>query len=64
VAGGYVVFNTSLSWTDADEHLTLTAWANNLSDERYRLTFSGNSLGTYTMWSEPRTYGVKAEYKF
>jgi iron complex outermembrane receptor protein len=64
VAHGYVELNTALAWTDPKGQLTLTVWANNLTDERYRLTYSGNSLGTYTMYSEPRTYGVKAEYAF
>jgi outer membrane receptor protein involved in Fe transport len=53
-----------LAWTDSSDHLTFTVWANNLTDNRYRLTYSGNLFGTYTMYSEPRTYGAKVEYKF
>jgi iron complex outermembrane receptor protein len=64
VASGYILYNTSLSWTDPSNRVTFTGWVNNLANDRYRLTFSGNAFGTYSMYAEPRTYGAKVEYKF
>jgi iron complex outermembrane receptor protein len=64
VASGYILYNASLAWTAPGDHITFTAWGKNLADDRYRLTYSGNAFGTYTMYAEPRTWGATIEYKF
>ncbi|MFC3172797.1 TonB-dependent receptor [Novosphingobium bradum] len=64
IANGYATVNASLAWTDPADHVTVTGWVRNLTNKRYLITWSAQAFGTYSQYSEPRTYGVKLEYKF
>lgn len=62
---GYVLLNASITWSDANDNIFVRLWGNNLTDERYKLHYSGTStFGTYAPMAEPRTYGVTLGYKF
>ncbi|MET0587227.1 MAG: TonB-dependent receptor [Novosphingobium sp.] len=62
---GYVLVNASITWSDASDRIFVRLWGNNLTDERYRLHYSGTStFGTYSPMAEPRTYGATIGYKF
>lgn len=57
--------NSQASWTDPSGHYKVTAYGDNLTKVKYRITFNGNSAtGDYNSWSEPRTYGVRMGYSF
>lgn len=62
---GYVLLNASITWTDPSDTFYARIWGNNLTDERYRLHYSGTtSFGTYAPMAEPLTYGLTVGYKF
>ena len=57
--------NASLTWTDPDGHFSIGVFGNNLTDEEYRVTYSGtSSFGDYGTMAEPQTYGMRLGYKF
>lgn len=59
------LINASLTWTDPSQHFSIGVFGNNLTDEKYRVTYSGTSaFGDYGTLAEPRTYGVKMGYRF
>jgi iron complex outermembrane receptor protein len=56
-----------LTWTSPDENLRITAYGNNLTDERYitggtPLVDVTETAGT--IYNLPRTYGIEAAYRF
>lgn len=56
-----------LTWTSPDENFRITAYGNNLTDERY--ITGGTPLVDVTatagtIYNLPRTYGIEAAYKF
>ncbi|NND68300.1 MAG: TonB-dependent receptor [Halioglobus sp.] len=56
-----------LTWTSPDENIRVTAYGNNLTDERYitggtPLVDVTETAGT--IYNLPRTYGIEAAYKF
>jgi iron complex outermembrane receptor protein len=59
-----VLVNASLTWTAPGEHFSIGAFGNNLTDEEYRVTYSGGLFGDYGVLAEPMTYGMRAGYKF
>lgn len=61
---GYVLLNMQINWTDASDHMSLGVFGNNLTNQTYRLTYSGGAFGDYSSWAAPITYGVRAGYKF
>jgi iron complex outermembrane recepter protein len=61
---GYVLLNASITWTDPSDTFYARVWGNNLTDERYRLHYSGTtSFGTYSPMAEPLTFGLTLGYK-
>jgi outer membrane receptor protein involved in Fe transport len=44
--------------------MTLTVYGNNLTNKTYRLSYSGQIFGDYSVKAEPVTYGVKVGYTF
>lgn len=62
--GGYTTVNTQLNWTDSTQRFTVGAYVENVTDKRYKLVYSGSTLGDYAQYAEPRTYGVKFGYSF
>ncbi len=61
---GYELIDASLTWASASEHLSVSLWGKNLTDEAYALTGTTSSFFTYLYQSLPRTYGVEAVYRF
>ena len=71
LAGLYEVdqedLSARLTWTSKDENIRITAYGNNLTDERY--ITGGTPLVDVTatagtIYNLPRTYGIEAAYKF
>jgi iron complex outermembrane receptor protein len=62
--GAYALVNAQATWTDPSGHYRVGAFVNNLTDKRYRLTYSGGAFGDYSTWASPRTYGVRVGYEF
>ena len=64
---GYGILNARLSWTDADERLSIAVYGQNLTDVEY-YTFGQNALTTqgvaYTYLGRPREFGVSLGYRF
>jgi iron complex outermembrane receptor protein len=58
------LLNAHVSWTDPSEHFTLTVYGDNLTNQTYRLSYSGQIFGDYSVKSQPISYGVKLGYKF
>jgi iron complex outermembrane receptor protein len=61
---GYFQANATIDWTLPGDHVTVGAYVNNLTDERFRISSGANPFGTYWVLSAPRTYGVKVGYKY
>lgn len=65
IGPGHAVLNLSVTWTDPSDRYRFTVWGNNVTDQRFPITFNGNALtGDYRSWSEPATYGFRAGYSF
>ncbi|MBL8267744.1 TonB-dependent receptor [Steroidobacter sp.] len=47
-----------------NEHLTVSAYARNLLDEKYYAEPNYNVLGIYGLWGEPRTVGLRVSYNY
>jgi iron complex outermembrane receptor protein len=55
----------SVTWTDPGRHFTVAVFGTNLTDEEYRVTYSGTSnFGDYGVVAEPINYGMRIGYKF
>lgn len=64
---GYATGTARISWITPDDKLTLTAYANNVTDKQYKLhTLPGpaGATGNTVNWSEPRNYGVALTVRF
>lgn len=72
---GYSVVNARVTWTNADESIEISAWANNVFDEEYFTGGNTNSqidaIGVFpatgsavVVMSDPATFGVTASYSF
>ncbi|HKX77410.1 MAG TPA: TonB-dependent receptor [Novosphingobium sp.] len=62
---GFATVGGELSFApSAISGLRLVAWGKNLTDKRYFSGGQANALGTQISWAEPRTIGVRAEYRF
>lgn len=62
--GAYALLNASVTWTDPSGHLSLGMFGRNITDQRYRSTYSGSGLGDYSGMAPPRSLGVKIGYKY
>lgn len=60
------VVNTSFVYTTAGGNIDITVWARNLFDEEYQDTrrYVAGVVFTTERYALPRTYGLKAEYRF
>ena len=58
--------NTSFIWTNESGNLDITLWARNLFDEEYEETrrYVSGVVFTEARYGLPRTYGIKADYRF
>ena len=57
---------TSFVYTTGEGNLDITLWARNLLDEEYEDSrrYVAGLIYTENRYAQPRTYGVKAEYRF
>jgi iron complex outermembrane receptor protein len=62
--GSYALLSAQATWTDPSGHISLGVFGNNLTNKTYRMTYNGGTFGDYSAQAEPRTYGVRAGYKF
>jgi iron complex outermembrane receptor protein len=64
---GYGLLSARITWTDADDRFSISAYGDNLTDKEY-YTFGQNALAAqgvaYTYIGRPREYGVTAGFKF
>jgi iron complex outermembrane receptor protein len=62
--GAYALVSARAVWTDAGDHVRVTVFGNNLTNKKYRMTYSGGSFGDYSAQATPFTWGVKLGYSF
>jgi iron complex outermembrane receptor protein len=61
----YTLVNAQLSWTDPSDHYTIGVFGTNLFNEKYLVTHNGSAVfGDYRQYGQPRSYGVKFNYKY
>lgn len=62
----HTVVNTSFVYTTGDGNLDISLWARNLLDEEYEESrrYVSGVIYTENRYALPRTYGVRAEYRF
>jgi iron complex outermembrane receptor protein len=58
------LINGSVGWTDQSGRYTVTLWGNNLTDQKYRLSYSGSTYGDYGAWAWPRQLGIRGSISF
>lgn len=64
VQPAYATFNALANWTDPSDTYTIGAYLRNVTNTRYRITYTSSAAGDYATFSEPRTYGVQVSAKF
>lgn len=60
----YAVVNLRAAWTDPSDHVTLSAYVNNLTDKAYIAQVLPNGPGTGVAWNPPRVIGVSAAFRY
>ncbi|MFA7601445.1 MAG: TonB-dependent receptor [Novosphingobium sp.] len=61
---GYVLANGQIAWTDASDRYTLTVFATNLTNTRYKTSTVGLFYGDYISFNEPRVVGGSIRVKY
>lgn len=59
----FTLVNLRATW-NVNPKLSLSAFSNNVTDEVYYTTFTGNNNGEYVGYAEPRVVGVRADVRF
>lgn len=62
--GARTVVNGQITWLAPGGQFYITAYGNNLTDKKYRQTYSGGAFGDYGVLAAPITYGLKVGYGF
>jgi hypothetical protein len=61
---GFKTAGAAITWTHPSDQIYPRLWGTHLTDERYRLHYTGNSQrGTYPPMAEPRTYDITVGYR-
>jgi len=60
----YEVMSLRAQWTDASDTYTIAAWADNVTNSRYKTTIQYTNYGIGSNWSKPRTFGIELGAKF
>ena len=60
----YTLVNLQATWTDPSEHFSLGVFATNVTNVKYRITYSAGANGDYGTPGTPRQVGVRAGYQF
>jgi iron complex outermembrane receptor protein len=58
------LLSAKLVYTSPDEHWTVSAWGQNLTDKHYYSGILQTTLGTIGIYALPRTYGINIGYKW
>lgn len=62
---GYTLVNGRIAYDTPEGNWSVALWAKNLADKSYRTVWGGDGLGSgWTLWGEPRSYGVEATMKW
>jgi len=65
---GYTLANARITWTNADDRISLSTFVNNIGNVRYRNhalpAAAPGVTGDIVQWSDPRTWGASAIYRF
>jgi iron complex outermembrane receptor protein len=62
--GAYGVVNARVSWTDPNDQVTYSVWAENLTDVLYSINTSSGGVGISDAYAAPRLIGVGITAKF
>ena len=62
ITGGFALFNASVLW-ELNKHFSAQVYVRNLGDKVYFSDMDATSTGIYAAWGEPRTFGLKLNYK-
>lgn len=60
----YAQVNTSVTWRSEGDRFELGAFVNNVTNKRFRIWYNATGLGAWYVLSQPRTWGLRAGYKF
>ena len=60
----FTQINAQIGWTLPDDHWKVTLWGENLTDKAIEQNVVTSTLGDYTFYQKPRTYGVTLSAKF
>ena len=53
-----------IAWTDPSEHYTLTVFASNITNTRYKTSTVGLFYGDYIAYNEPRVIGGSVRFRY
>lgn len=60
---GYTLINADLAF-NLSNGVTFSVWGKNLNNKTFIRSYVTNAFADSISWSEPRTYGVRASYRF
>lgn len=60
----YQLVNATLEWRPSSDHYGITLWAKNLNDAQYLVNQTPSAFGAVVTPGEPRTYGIRFDYKY
>lgn len=61
----YALTNLRLTYTDADDRLSVSLFAKNITDEEFKVyTLDLGALGVTTFYAPPTTYGASVKYRW
>jgi len=60
----YSMLNAQVAWHLPGDHVTLSVWGRNLTDEHIYRSDLTTSIAEQVVWDDPRTYGVRLGYDF
>ena len=60
----YGLLSARVSWTSMNDAWTLSAYGNNLTDEKYQVFSAAGFLGNNHIYGAPLSWGAQIEYRF
>jgi iron complex outermembrane receptor protein len=61
---GYATLGLRAQWVDPSKRYTLAVYADNVTNERYKLAALQQTLGIGNVWNSPTTWGISLGTKF
>jgi iron complex outermembrane recepter protein len=62
--GAYSTLDGNITWTATDGHFDVGIWSKNLTDTYYHAGLIFNNYGTIVNDAPPRTFGIRATYRY